>query len=199
MKSVNLVAELYVAQGALTTEHRHTLRALGIPDVTVARGFVGVARILPDKRGTYQPIADGCVAFVTPVRIGVDPSSPEDRDFALVPQYGELIDLVAWSPRDPRRWATRCDYGTWLGAIPPQYVQPEAVPMRRSPLSWLRADGTGLCVLARERIEGYRLLSLCGQLRAEDRQHQRELHDILARPFPVPPITIAAPAQPRAA
>jgi hypothetical protein len=195
----DLLTELYAAQGALTVEHRATLGALGISDATIASGLVGVAGIQLDNQGaSYQPIEDGPEAFITPARVGTGILTPEDSVFELVPQYGALIDLVAWSARYLECWATRRGIAGWLGAIPPQYLMPPAVQIRRSPASWLCAHTRGLCLLSRDCLDVYRVLSLCRTLEAEDEAHVAELQRILERPFNAPPITIGLSVGPAA-
>jgi hypothetical protein len=194
MSAVDLVAELVLAQGALTEVERQRLRGLGIPDLVLAIGFVGSARIDLERDGRrWQPCEEGRPAFVTPVRIGADPASPEDPDFELIPQYGDLIDLVAWLPDYPECWATRLGLATWLGAIPPQFLTPPPVPVRRSVLAWLRAGATGLCLLAEDSLDAWRVLSLAHEIEAEDAAHAEELRALLEHPFQGPLIA-AGPA-----
>ena len=159
----------------------------------IENGFIGVSRIMLDNTGTtYQPVDEGPEVFITPVRVGqID--TPENSQFEIVPQFGNLIDILAWSPRYPTRWALRCDLAAWLGSIPPQYCLPSPVRIRRSPLSWLRSGGNGLCVLSRNHLDTYRLLSECRALEAEDAAHARELRTFLEHPFKTPPISIGSP------
>jgi hypothetical protein len=198
MKDGDLIAEIDHAQRALDATHRAQLAALGIPRMIIACGFVGAARIRLEKDGrTYQPMEGGTEAFITPCCVNGDPATPEDPAYDLVPQYGDLIDLVAWSPRYPGRWATRCNQATWLGSIEPQFMIPPAVPIRRSPLSWLKANGTGLCILAHEQTDIYCLLIGCQQLEAEDDAHAKQLRRILEHPFKTPTILVAQRRQSR--
>jgi hypothetical protein len=76
---------------------------------------------------------------------------------------------------------------------------PPAVPIRRSVLSWLRAKGTGLCLLADEPLDAYRVLSFCDAIEAEDQAHHHELRRILEHPFKGPIITLCSSAQGRTA
>jgi hypothetical protein len=199
MKTCDLIAEIDHAQRALDATHRAQLAALGIPRLIVECGFVGAARIRLEKDGrTYRPMEGGTEAFITPCRVNGDQPTPEDPDFELVPQYGDVIDLIAWSPEYPGRWATRCDQATWLGCIEPQFVIPPAVPIRRSPLSWLKANATGLCILAHDQWDIYRLLTVCQQLEAEDDAHAKQLRRILEHPFKTPTILVARRWQPKA-
>jgi hypothetical protein len=200
VKTRDLDAELERAQRALTTEHHKQLAALGIPFAVTWRGLVGVVRIELSSDGrTYWPAEDGAEAYITPARIGEDPSSPESADFESVPQYGGLVDLIAWSSKFPGRWATRCDSAVWLGAIPPQYITPPPVVVRRDVFSWLRNDARGLAFLGCSSIDAYRVLSICGEIEAEDFRHAAELRRILAHPFSIPTISISGRAPGRRA
>jgi hypothetical protein len=104
---------------------------------------------------------------------------------------GELVDLVAWHPRHPHRWALRTGAAEWLGAIEPQYLDPEPVPVWRSPLAWLRVGCVGLVMLSPDPPAAYRVLSGCrGGIVAEDPQHAAALRATLARPWPAPQIIV---------
>ena len=201
MKTRDLIAELDTAQRALRADHRVQLHGLGIPHLIIERGLIGAGRIQLSANGrAYEPAEDGAQAFVTPCRIGTDLLSPEDPDHESVPQFGCVIDLVAWSPRYPGRWALRSGLAAWLGAIPPQFCSPPPVTMRRDVFSWLRAGASGLCILAHERRDAYRVLSVCrDEIKGEDHDHVRELRRIFEQPFSTPRISAAATAPMRAA
>ena len=193
MKTTDLTAELIAAQDALTAADRDTLRATGVPDSVIVFGLIGAAHVLLSDDGqTYQPTEHGPRLFITPVRAEPRTGDVESPDFELVPAFGALVDLIAWLPQFPGRWALRHGVADALGAIEPQYCLPAPVPVRRHPLSWLRSGGTGLCVLSRDRRDAYRLLSCCDRLEAEDAAHACELRSILERPFKTPPITVAS-------
>jgi hypothetical protein len=195
MKSRDLIAELDRAQRALDAGHRDKLHNLGISPPTVGRGLVGIARVQLSATGRiYWPDEDGAEAFITPARIGEDPSSPQSAGFEVVPQYGDVIDLIAWSPMHPGKWALRSNLADWLGAIPPQFMTPPPVVVRHDVLSWLRNDAEGLVVFNRTPLDAYRVLSICREIEAEDFAHARELRRILEHPFPVPTISVAGRA-----
>src|SRR5690348_1342410 len=163
----------------MTESHLAVLRGLGVADSLARMIGIGFARVSVDRSGQhYEPVDDGCEAFVLAVRIGSDPSTPEDVHHDLVTTLGEAIDLIALSARRPGRWALRHGVAGWLGAVPPQCVAPEPVRVRRSPLAWLRASGTGLVVLGTDRLDTYRTLSLLRAIEVDDREHARELQRI---------------------
>ncbi|HVM79909.1 MAG TPA: hypothetical protein VMU06_12885 [Stellaceae bacterium] len=200
MSGADLLREFASAQCALDTKNRAELHAIGIPDIILARGLVGIARVevsLDGKR--YEPADEGHELFITPARVGLDPSTPEATNHETVPQDGRLVDLVAWSPHYPGRWATRTGLAAWLGAIEPQFVIPPAVPIFRSPLSWLRAGAKGLCILDTNPPDIYRVLTVCQQIEAEDRAHAQQLRRILEHPFKPPTVLVAQQRQARAA
>src|SRR5262249_48616033 len=120
-----LALELDAAQRALTAEHRAVLAKCGVSHIMMEFGFIGFASIELDRAGhRYQPVEQGASAFGTPVRVGEDPTSPESVNFEIVPWLGETIDLVAWHPQYPNRWATRRGIATWVGSIEPQIMMP---------------------------------------------------------------------------
>ena len=189
--SADLVAELFSAQSAITPFDGALLERAGVPRFLIDDGMIAAGSITVRSDGTYDLDPDGARAYITPCRVG-DPSTPEAIGFEVVPQFGNLVDLVAWHPRRPHRWALRRGAGSWLGAIPPQLCDPPPVPIRRSPMSWLRAGATGLCPLDHDALGIWRVLNVCRSLQAEDPNHARELRRALERPFPIPPITVPA-------
>jgi hypothetical protein len=187
---VDLTGELAATRASTTEEERAKLAKLGIPQHML--DMVGAARVDLFSGGKlYQPLEDiGDRVFIIGVRVG-DPISPEHPRPDEVAYCGILIDLLAWHPDVPERWATRLDLATWLGAIPPQYMQPPKVLVHRTPLAWLQSGGRGLCILTREPREAQSLLlSLRGGIIPENDGHGRKLKRLLERPFPIPPIHI---------
>ena len=91
-----------------------------------------------------RPI-DGLAASI----VQVDTAEVNDPIKAV--RHGTLIDLIALSPAYPNQWALRLGNATWLGAIEPQFLMPEPVPIWRNPLAWLRNDCRGLVLANLER------------------------------------------------
>jgi hypothetical protein len=164
------------------------LVAAGVSWETIATAAPALARIRVSKGITFEPDDDGGGAFIVPVRVE-SPITPETFDAATAVRDGAIIDLVAFHPLHPDRWALRRDVAEWLGAIEPQYLAPDPVPVWRSPLSWLQAGCRGIVLLSRERISQYRVLSGLGEVVAEDLQHAVELRCIVERPWSAPPVT----------
>lgn len=196
---IDLVGELAAARAAITDGERDALLEAGIPQRAIE--IVGAARIDLDRSArTYQLLEDiGDRVFILGVRAG-DTWTPERLCPDAIAYCGPLVDLLAWHPRAVDHWALRLDTATWLGAIPPQFMNPAPVSIRRSPLGWLRAGAAGLCILTHDDREARALLRLCHRIEAEDDAHADELRHLLERPLSVPPITVARkPSQARAA
>ena len=162
------------------------LRQAGVggPGLAVGPAFASI-RIAD---GRFQLDRDGdAKAFVIPVRVG-NPLTAEVNDPIKAVRHGTLIDLIALSPAYPNQWALRLGNATWLGAIEPQFLMPEPVPIWRNPLAWLRNDCRGLVLLRPVRSEQYRVLTVCDSIVAEDERHAAELREVLDHPWLAPPV-----------
>jgi hypothetical protein len=185
----DIAGELAEALAAMTRAETRELENWGIPRRTQYH-MIGVARICPVDSTTYEPDPEGVQAFITPVRVE-HPASPESRLPVACPRIGSLIDLVAWNPRRPRRWLLRCGWADWLGACPPQRMDPDPVRLHRCVLEWLRGDCDGIVPLTRDRAALYRLLTeFYGGIVVADAAHRAELVSILQRPWPLPHIAV---------
>jgi hypothetical protein len=126
---------------AITELRRHGIGALQLADTAMAAGIpwspVGAARIERLPNGSWTPREDGIPALILPA---VDD--------------GDCIDLVAFTPDEPRRlhcrqrdaWCVGADRYWWLrwcletgGTEPPLRVDDDAI-------AWLRAGGAGLLI-----------------------------------------------------
>ena len=164
------------------------LRQAGVggPGLAVGPAFASIQ--VAD--GRFQLDRDGdAKAFVIPVRVG-NPLTAEVNDPIKAVRHGTLIDLIALSPAYPNQWALRVGNATWLGAIEPQFLMPEPVPVWRNPLGWLRNDCRGLVLLSRDRAEQYRVLTVCDSIVAEDEQHAAELRGVLEHPWLAPAVFV---------
>jgi hypothetical protein len=193
VKTRDLVREMCHAYAALRVADAEELIRAGVPAHCLdLYRMVGVARVRVEG-ALYQPDPLGGGAFISPV-LAHHVAGPETPDPWAFARFGNIVDLVAWDPAHPERWALRTVNATWLGCIPPQYLAPEPVRIWRTPLNWFRSDCTGLVVLARERPEDYRLFAgLASGIIAEDRRHAEEIRSVLQHPWPTPRITIAPP------
>jgi hypothetical protein len=178
---LDLIGEMAAAQCRLSGAHRDRLIGLGIPgDVLDLCGWVGVERV--SVRGAlYQPDEDGSWAYVTPVHAEAD--GPETASSEATVWFGEVVDLIAWCAEKPERWALRRGSATWLCTIGPQLLDPDPVPIWRTPLAWLQAGGEGLCLLSQVLHDRQRVLFGIRHILAEDVEHGRELRDTVLRPI----------------
>jgi hypothetical protein len=162
------------------------LRQAGVdgPGLAIGPAFASIQ--MADGRFQLDTHGDA-KAFVLPVRVG-NPLTAEVNDPIKAVRHGTLIDLIALSPAYPNQWALRLGNATWLGAIEPQFLMPEPVPVWRTPLAWLRNDCRGLVLLSPVRSEQYRVLTVCDSIVAEDERHAAELREVLDHPWLAPPV-----------
>jgi hypothetical protein len=186
-----LWAEFIAARTAMAPTDRALLLGHGIPLGTILF-LVGAARIERDRsRQFFEMAEDGLFAFVTPVMVAW-PDTPEAEHPAQAVRFGDLVDLVAWHPARPESWALRVGAAEWLGAIEPQYMDPEPVPVHRTVLSWLQAGACGLVPLCRTPEELRRVLAYCARIEAQDRAHAIALRRALRLPWVAPPVSMGA-------
>lgn len=183
MKARDLAMEMAAAVDALSDGDLDLLASCGVDRADIAMGLVGAALIRVEGE-VYSPDPEcGKSAFITPCRVH-DAVSPESTVPDSYCRLGDIVDLVAWHPARPARWALRTGAAEWLGCIEPQYMGPAPVDIRRSPLAWFRAGCTGLVPLGRSAADIYRTLSWCQRHVAEDVDHAAELDAVLQRPWP---------------
>jgi len=146
MKTREFAYEMREAFAAMRRSDFKQLADLGIPEVLVDHfQMVGVARI-KERNGLYFPDPRGRLAFITPVCVDCA-STPETPHPDVFPFIGNLIDLIAWDERMPDQWRLRTGAAKWLGAIPPQYMDPRPFQIWQSPLEWLQQRCEGLVPL----------------------------------------------------
>jgi hypothetical protein len=196
MKMAELEAEMRQALANLTTEHAEELVGAGVPIFPIViYQMVGVGRVRATESGCYCPDPAGGDAFISPVRVQY-PDTPQSTEPWWFVRGGDLVDLLAWNPKEPECWALRVGAAAWLGCVAvqdyPELVAPPPTRVWRTPLSWFCADCDGLVVLSPERTDHYRILSeLQGGIIAED-DHVREVQDIVERPWPAPRVWAAS-------
>ncbi len=186
MNAVGIVEEYLVALRRTRFADLGPLRKAGVGGPGLAIGPAIAAIRTSDGRFELDPEGDAR-AFIVPIRIG-NPISPEASDPVQAVREGEILDLLAFSRSYPMRWALRTGNATWLGAIEPQFLMPEPVPVWRNTLAWLRNDCRGLVLLSHERSEQYRALTVCDAIVAEDERHATELREVLDHPWLAPPV-----------
>ena len=94
-------------------------------------------------------------------------------------ENGAALDLVAWSLTEPSKTSLYLGDGIMLGAENAAISALYPLQVHRSPLKWLKAGCTGICILsatnARKTLGRYR-----GKLIAEDLKHAKALAKALA-------------------
>ena len=185
----------------LRREYRAALRRTELADLKPLRdagvGGPGIAtgpafarlRLSRDRRLFELDPDSEDAAFILPVR-AEHPTTPESTDPAGAVRHGPIVDLLAFSPAFPHRWALRVGAATWLGAVMPQYIDPPPTPIWRNPLHWLGSDCQGLVLLGRDRRERYRVLTCLDAIVAEDEDHAAALRDFLEQPWLSPPVYV---------
>src|SRR5829696_4465459 len=109
----------------LLTEYLVALRRTSLADlrplIDAGVGGAGLAvaparaRISVSRDGLFEPDPDSdAVAFIVPTRVG-NTVSPEVSDPIETVRDGEIVDLLAFSPAFPNRWALRTGAASWLG------------------------------------------------------------------------------------
>lgn len=187
----DLDAELCLAQGSLTEQQRGQLRADGVGGQILRWGWAGALPVLLEG-DLWQPCEGEPLAFVVPVK-AADGHTPENPNPENVLRYGDVVDLVAFRPDRPDRWALRLGAAAWLGAIEPQFLEPRPVRVWRTPLEWLRAGGEGIVPLSHDPEEVRGVLLWCRAIVAADVEHGRQLRRLLEKPARIPPIYVDRP------
>jgi hypothetical protein len=163
------------------------LMRYGVPLRAITTVCPTPTRVALDGDDRYQPDPSGAPAWIIPV-CAVDPGRPdaiEAVDPLGIVGLGPVIDLVAFHPAAPNRWALRYGLATVLGAIEPQYCDSEPVPVHRDITNWLRAECKGIVLLTRDPFEGRRILHQIEPIEAEDERHADELAALLVAPRPM--------------
>lgn len=167
------------------------MEAFGIPWETLNRcGDPLPVRVRTDGSYFEPSDPDGTVMLVQPVFAGPIPSIfvPVDEPC--------LVDLIAYSPREPGRWFwRRGEHGLVLGDENLERAELFSEPVRvhRNPLEWLRSGGEGVCVLDGSAHTMDRLRHV-GAIIASDVEHGVELEKRLRRLTRCPPINIPVKA-----
>ena len=109
----------------------------GIPGRVIfgARHYMGVSRIVTHSSGLFEFHDDGELAVI------VAEGEPE------WPGWAWIDDLIAFKPDDPSHWWRRRGAVVLLGAynMTPWKLSPTTI--HKTPLSWLQAGATGICIV----------------------------------------------------
>lgn len=131
-------------------------------------GPVGFARIETHPLGIFDFAESGPRAFVHPI-------------WSAGP-YSEILDLVAWFPDRPDIWWTHLYTGLPLGVdqLDHAEIAGEPIILHPTPLSWLVAEGEGICIL--DWVMSAPALRSVPVLVCKDDSHGRELQRRLTEP-----------------
>jgi hypothetical protein len=138
----------------------------------------------------WWPDPDGERGFITPIRGRGDRCDARDLLADEIVINGPLLDIAAWHPQTPLRWATRTGAAEWLGAWDPgiAYERQEPVRVWRGPFGWLKGWLEGVVPLTSDRLTLHRLFADMPAIRAESEAHGQYLQRALERPYPVPAV-----------
>lgn len=169
-----LVAEYLRARAVIPFAKAKELAAAGIPWTAISAVCPVPMKIAVNRAGD-QFMPDGHAGksgWVFPV-CAVDPSRPElietDDPWATI-RMGVIIDLVAiFSLNPPLQWALHRGAAVVLGAIPPQYLEPEPVRVHSDVGAWLRAGcDDGIVLLTRDLDMTRQVLGQISRIAAAD-------------------------------
>lgn len=156
----------------------------GLAKLGQAAAPFGIAKVHVEKNGLWVP--------------GAGPRH------TLVPVItsGQIVDLVAWQPRNPTRWHLRTGLGWLLGGdwlySTERWDLGAAVPIYSTPSSWLCSGGVGICVTDWSAPELYEL-NLIEGFEVDDPTLARVLVKSLSKPRRLPFVRVKQEAQRHAA
>jgi hypothetical protein len=190
MKTADLEAEHRAAVHNLTTEDaKELVDELLIPFfLVIIHQMVGVLPIRLDKtRWLWEPDPESSqLAYITPLRIGRPDTALSPEPWGM-PRCGDLVDLIAWHPANPHRFALRTAACPWLGCVP--WAEPFPALIRATPLSWLQADCDGLVLLTRKPAQ---LRTILGDfeygIQTETDQLAAKLNELIREPLDKVPL-----------
>ncbi|WP_126174359.1 hypothetical protein [Altericroceibacterium xinjiangense] len=146
MNSAELLAEFDAYERALRQQHLEHVRRLGLLEGIAQVGQhqppAGMAHIRTLPNALWEPDDAGTAAMILPVcrwtvfdAFGIEIETPE------------LVDLIAFRTSSPASWLWRTGTGWALGED--QLIFPNGDPLLlvSTPLEWLRAGGTAVCLL----------------------------------------------------
>lgn len=153
--------------------------------VSLGVSLTTVAELRRDRWGYgVAPVADAGGGLFSP---------GEGPQHLLLPVHddGELVDLVAFRANDPANWLVRTGHGWALGLDLglEAHCRGNPVPLWATPLDWLRADCSGLCVLDWGAPEIRYLLDL-PHLECASAELAAILRSALSRPVRFPTISV---------
>jgi hypothetical protein len=126
-------------------------------------------RFTDKARSRFEPREHGVPAWVLLVCV-VDARFEEEIE-AVDPlrcvSKGPVVDLVGFHPGCREQFALRTGNGVVLGAIAPQHLAPEPVPVWDDITDWLRAGCRGIVLLTNDRHQRVRILRRIESIEAQ--------------------------------
>jgi hypothetical protein len=184
MRSVALRLEYVAAMQRTPVEIVRELQHHNVPMRAITLVCPAFLKITLDGDSLFRPDPTGKPALVVMACVAdgdcPDCIETDDPEFAI--SLGATIDLVAFSPQAPGRFALRCGAAAVLGSIKPQYCNPAPVPVHRGVMSWLRSGCRGIVLLTRDRIVAGGILRGISHLEADSIEHAAELRRLMAMP-----------------
>ena len=123
-----------------------------------------------------------------------DNNGPEAAIIEALDSYGSVIDLVAWSVRNPRRVLTAIGAVAVLGEAaardPTTYSFDKPLRLFRTPLLWCQERCDGAVILDADRGARVLLDVAPPAIAAEDAEHAAEIHAARVRMLTHPPILL---------
>jgi hypothetical protein len=195
-RDVDPLAEYLAAMRRMTLDDARELMRYGVPLRAIATACPAPSRVELVGGDLFRPNPAGLPAWIFPACVA-DPAMPECIEVSdpfLVVSSGRVVDLVAFHPAAPGHWALRTGAATAVGAIPPQRLDPDPVPVHRDVIGWLRAECRGIALLTDHVLDARRVLLQIATIQAEDQQHVAQLQQILKTPMrPRPRLVLRAP------
>jgi hypothetical protein len=112
---------------------------------------------------------------------------------------GSIVDLLAFHPDAPGRWALRTGLAIALGVVELQHCRPALVLVHRDVLGWLHSECRDLVLLTSDQHEARRILLQIDTLEAEDQRHANHLNSLLTLPRSGPATRVILPPRRAAA
>jgi hypothetical protein len=201
MRATALTSEYIDPMRRMSLDDARRLMRHGVPLRAITTICPAPTRVVIDGNDLYRPDPSGQPAWIIPVSV-VDPEIPElieAVDPLGIVSLGPIVDLIAFHPAAPNRWALRRGLAPALGVIEPQCCDPASVAVHRDVTDWLRSGCRGIILLTRDPKEAGRILRQISCIEASDWNHAKELRRLLALPVPILPQVIVARTRGRVA
>lgn len=175
----DIALEMETAAKRLTAHHLRHLTPLGFSTQVIAHlthyGMLGAVTVAFDG-GLWFPEEGGTSLLVTPLE--------ED---------GAVVDIIAFNPKVPARWAARTGVGWALGTDSLREIEQawddseRCLLLQATPTDWLRSGCHGISVV-QWNDEARRTLLQIPKLEVQDRKYAQTVRLELTRPPRIPEI-----------